>query len=106
MKLRRYPKRTLRDVETSRWVTLSQVSRALADGEELQVTDSRTGNDCTALVVAQLLYQLAQKGPSLPAAPLVAYYRAQLSARPKPAPGEVARQLEEAIFEAERKRKR
>lgn len=102
MKLRRYPNRTFRDLDQSRRVTLAEVGRALAEGGRLEVTDSKTGKDCTALVLTQLLYDLALKGEPLEVAPLAEVYRLWARSRPKRKPGDWARELEEAIFQAER----
>lgn len=106
MKLRRYPNRNLWNLDRSRWATLRQVARAIAAGESIEVIDSKTGKDCTALVLTQLLYDVALKGEPLPAAPLLAVYREHLDKKERSRSTSRAQELADAIFEAERKKLR
>lgn len=95
MKLRRYANRTLFEPGGRRWVKISHVMRALRQGEDLEVVDAKTGKDVTALVLTQVIYELAMCNRPLPAAPLLAYAREYVHF-PK---SDAARELEKAIIE-------
>jgi len=77
MRLRRYPNRTLFDLDRSVWMTLAQVHEAVATGEGLQVVTGKDDRDCTALVVLQFLYQEALTGTPLQAKSLLRYVRTE-----------------------------
>jgi polyhydroxyalkanoate synthesis repressor PhaR len=56
--IRKYPNRRYYDTTHSRHLTLEQIYSLIRDGYEIQVTDSRSGEDITAKVLAQILLEL------------------------------------------------
>ena len=66
--IRRYSNRKLYDTEESRYITLDEIGAFLRSGGEVQVLDSRTGEDITAVTLAQVL--LGEEKKSRPAVPI------------------------------------
>jgi polyhydroxyalkanoate synthesis repressor PhaR len=66
--IKRYPNRKLYDTERSRYITLDEIGVFLRSGGEVQVVDSRTGEDITAVTLAQVL--LGEEKKSRPAVPI------------------------------------
>ena len=58
LKIRKYPNRRYYDSTRSRHLTLEEIYTAIRDGNEIQVTDSKTGQDITAKVLAQIILEL------------------------------------------------
>ena len=56
--IKKYPNRRYYDATRSRHVTFEELHSLVRDGYELQVTDSKTGEDITAKVLAQLIIEL------------------------------------------------
>jgi polyhydroxyalkanoate synthesis repressor PhaR len=56
--IRKYPNRRYYDSTRSRHVTLEEIYALIRDGYEVQVTDSKTGEDITAKVLAQIIIDL------------------------------------------------
>ena len=77
MRLKRYPNRTLFDLDEHRWVKLSDVSRAVRSGQELTVIAGAEERDCTTLVLLQLLNEEAARGMPIPTAPLLEAIRSK-----------------------------
>ncbi|MBS2028645.1 MAG: hypothetical protein JST54_12135 [Deltaproteobacteria bacterium] len=71
MKLRRYRNRALFDVDAQKWVRLKDVQRAVQSGDALTVTQGKKNEDCTALVLIQILYDDALAGRPPKAQPLL-----------------------------------
>ena len=68
VELRRYPNRRYYDAARSQHLTLEGIFRLICDGHEVQVTDSKTGEDITVRVLAQLILEQAPgKLSALPA---------------------------------------
>lgn len=66
-RIRRYDNRKLYDAAARRYITLSDLGALVARGEELTVTDQRTGEDLTSLTLAQVLLEgLRQRTARLP----------------------------------------
>ncbi len=57
--------RKLYDTEESRYVSLEEISEWIGQGQEIQVLDSATGEDVTAQVLAQTLYEDHKRGHSI-----------------------------------------
>jgi polyhydroxyalkanoate synthesis repressor PhaR len=53
--IKRYPNRRLYDTQSSRYITLEDLSVLLAEGREVQVVDSKDGQDLTRRVLVQVL---------------------------------------------------
>ena len=62
--IRRYGNRKLYDPLTRRYVTLEGLARLVADGQEIEVTDQKTGDDLTSLTLAQVLLEGVKQGAS------------------------------------------
>ena len=58
MEINKYPNRRYYDKTRSRHLTLEEIYAAIRDGYEVQVSDSRTGDDITAKVLAQIILEL------------------------------------------------
>ena len=56
--IRKYPNRRYYDSTRSRHLTLEEIYQAIRDGYEVQVTDSKSGADITARVLAQMIIEL------------------------------------------------
>jgi polyhydroxyalkanoate synthesis repressor PhaR len=66
--LRRYPNRRYYDSARSQHLTLEEIYRLIAEGNSVQINDSKSGEDITARVLAQLiLEQSPGKWAALPA---------------------------------------
>ena len=66
--IKRYPNRKLYDTEESRYITLEEIAAFLRDGGEVHVVDSKTGEDMTAVTLAQVL--LGEEKKNRPAVPI------------------------------------
>src|SRR5262249_14501375 len=71
LKIRKYPNRRYYDTTRSRHLTLEQIHDLVRDGYEIQISDSRTGADLTAKVLAQILLELDSPKLSIFPAPLL-----------------------------------
>jgi polyhydroxyalkanoate synthesis repressor PhaR len=58
LELRKYPNRRYYDATRSRHVTLEEIHALIRDGYEVQVSDSKSGEDITAKVLAQIIIEL------------------------------------------------
>ncbi|HWE94057.1 MAG TPA: polyhydroxyalkanoate synthesis regulator DNA-binding domain-containing protein [Tepidisphaeraceae bacterium] len=56
--LRKYPNRRYYDTSRSRYVTLEEIYSLIREGYEVQASDSKTGQDITAKVLAQIILEL------------------------------------------------
>jgi len=57
--------RKLYDTEESRYVSLEEISAWIGAGQEIQVLDSGTGEDVTAQILAQTLFEDHKRGQSI-----------------------------------------
>ena len=62
--IRRYGNRMLSDPEARRYVTLEDVARIVAQGQDVEVVDQKTGEDLTNLTLAQVLLEGIKQGAS------------------------------------------
>jgi len=68
VQLRRYPNRRYYDAGRSQHLTLEDIFRLVCDGQQVQVNDSKTGEDITVRVLTQLILEQApSKLAALPA---------------------------------------
>ncbi len=58
LEIKKYPNRRYYDATRSRHVTLEEINNLIRDGYEVRVTDSKTGQDITAKVLAQIILEL------------------------------------------------
>lgn len=70
--IKKYPNRKFYDMEGKRYVALEDISSLVRAGEEIQVVDSKSGQDITTLVLSQILREQERKGSFLPQALLTA----------------------------------
>jgi polyhydroxyalkanoate synthesis repressor PhaR len=70
--IKKYPNRKFYDTVDKRYISLSGITSLVGDGEEVQVLDSRTGNDITTLVLSQVLRDQQRRGSLLPRSLLTA----------------------------------
>ena len=54
-KIKRYANRKLYDTTDKRYITLNQIAELVKAGEEISVTDNRTGEDLTSATISQIL---------------------------------------------------
>ena len=67
--IKRYANRKLYDPQQSQYVTLEELEEMIRAGREITVTDATTGEDLTAMVLAQIILEKARsRRPSLPTA--------------------------------------
>jgi polyhydroxyalkanoate synthesis repressor PhaR len=65
--IKRYANRKLYDTEESRYVSLHDVLKLIRAGEDVEVTDSRTGEDLTSVTLAQAMTEEEKsEGSALP----------------------------------------
>lgn len=57
IQLRRYPNRRYYDATRSRYVTLQEIYELILEGNDVQVTDAKTGEDITVKVLAQIILE-------------------------------------------------
>ena len=62
--IRRYENRKLYDPEAARYVTLEDLGRMVAGGDEVEVVDQKTGEDLTSFTLAQVLLERVRTGAS------------------------------------------
>jgi polyhydroxyalkanoate synthesis repressor PhaR len=58
LRIRKYPNRRYYDSTRSRHLTLEEIYAAIREGYEIEVLDSKTGQDITAKVLAQMIIEL------------------------------------------------
>lgn len=74
--IRKYPNRRYYDVTHSRHLTLEDIRTLVREGHDIRVTDSKTSNDITPKVLAQIILELdEEKIDMFPAALLMRLIR-------------------------------
>jgi polyhydroxyalkanoate synthesis repressor PhaR len=58
LNIKKYPNRRYYDATRSRHVTFEEIYGLVRDGYDVQITDSKSGDDITAKVLAQLIIEL------------------------------------------------
>ena len=86
MKLRRYGNRKLYDVVAHRFVSLDDIAKAIARGEEVAAIENDSGADCTSRVLAQVLLHETESGRARPAESILAILRESPVAQPRSGP--------------------
>jgi polyhydroxyalkanoate synthesis repressor PhaR len=75
--IKRYSNRKLYDTQAKRYITLEGLGDLIRRGEEVRITDHETGEDITALILAQTVFELEKRVRSgLPGAVLTNLIRA------------------------------
>ena len=64
--IKRYANRKLYDTERSCYVTLDEISGMIKRGEEVKVVDNKTGEDLSAVTLAQIIFEEEKKSSKMP----------------------------------------
>ncbi len=59
--IKRYPNRKLYDTEARKYITLEKVAELIRSGNEVEVLDTASGDDLTALILTQIIYEQEKK---------------------------------------------
>lgn len=59
--IKRYSNRKLYDTQAKRYITLEGLGDLIRQGEEVRITDHETGEDITALILAQTVFELEKR---------------------------------------------
>lgn len=59
--IKRYPNRKLYDTDAKKYITLDGISDLIRDGKEVQVIDHASGEDLTAVVLTQIIFEQEKK---------------------------------------------
>ncbi len=59
--IKRYSNRKLYDTQAKRYITLEGLGDLIRQGEEVHITDHETGEDITALILAQTVFELEKR---------------------------------------------
>ena len=59
--IKRYPNRKLYDTEAKKYITLDGISDLIRDGQEIQVLDHASGEDLTAVILTQIIFEQEKK---------------------------------------------
>jgi polyhydroxyalkanoate synthesis repressor PhaR len=60
--IKKYPNRRLYDTEISSYITLEDVRQLIAEGQEFEVRDARSGEDLTRSVLLQIIAEHEERG--------------------------------------------
>ncbi len=63
--IKKYPNRRLYNTQTSKYITLDDLSSMLKDNQDFRVLDVKTGEDVTKIILAQIILEHETKGYSL-----------------------------------------
>lgn len=64
--IKRYANRKLYDTERSCYVTLDEISAMIKRGEEVKVVDNKSGEDLSAVTLAQIIFEEEKKKSKMP----------------------------------------
>jgi polyhydroxyalkanoate synthesis repressor PhaR len=64
--IKRYANRKLYDTERSCYVTLEEISGMIKRGEEVKVIDNKSGEDLSAVTLAQIIFEEEKKKSKMP----------------------------------------
>jgi len=59
--IKRYPNRKLYNTELKQYITLDGIAELIREGEDVQVIEHNSGEDITALTLAQIIYEQEKK---------------------------------------------
>ncbi|MCU0908170.1 MAG: polyhydroxyalkanoate synthesis repressor PhaR [Rhodobacteraceae bacterium] len=63
--IKRYASRRLYNTETSDYVTLDDIAKAIRDGREVQIVDLKTGDDLTRQYLLQIIAEHESRGETI-----------------------------------------
>jgi polyhydroxyalkanoate synthesis repressor PhaR len=64
--IKRYANRKLYDTERSCYVTLEEIASMIKAGDEVKVIDNKTGEDLSAVTLAQIIFEEEKKKSKMP----------------------------------------
>ena len=64
MLIRKYPNRRLYNTSAGAYVNLNDLAALIRQGEDIQVVDSKTGEDITRVVLTQIIVEDAKDAPT------------------------------------------
>lgn len=64
--IKRYGSRKLYDSVASQYVSMQEVAAMIRDGQQIEVTDNKTGEDVTVQVLTQVISEQGRRGSSFP----------------------------------------
>ncbi len=59
--IKRYPNRKLYDTEARKYITLDKIAELIRSGNEVEVLDTASGEDLTALILTQIIHEQEKK---------------------------------------------
>lgn len=59
--IKRYPNRKLYDTVARKYIRLDEIAEIIRNGEEIEVIDNDSGEDLTAVVLTQIIYEQEKK---------------------------------------------
>lgn len=59
--IKRYPNRKLYDTEARKYIRLAEIAELIRTGTEIEVIDNVTGDDLTAVILTQIIYEQEKK---------------------------------------------
>ncbi|MFK7800102.1 MAG: polyhydroxyalkanoate synthesis regulator DNA-binding domain-containing protein [Anaerolineae bacterium] len=59
--IKRYPNRKLYDTEARKYIRLDEIAVLIQNGNEIEVIDNVTGDDLTAVILTQIIYEQEKK---------------------------------------------
>jgi polyhydroxyalkanoate synthesis repressor PhaR len=62
--IKKYPNRRLYDTSSGKYVNLEDLAKIIREGGEIQVLDSKTGEDTTRVVLTQIILENAKDQPT------------------------------------------
>ena len=64
LSIKRYPNRRLYDMSAGKYVNLGDIAAAVRKGAEIKVTDAKTGEDLTRVILTQIIVEDAKEKPA------------------------------------------
>lgn len=69
--IRKYSNRKMYDTETSKPITLGEIAALITEGDSVQVIDNETGEDLTAITLAQIILEQEKDRSELMSVPIL-----------------------------------
>jgi polyhydroxyalkanoate synthesis repressor PhaR len=64
-KYKKYPNRRIYDIEASKYVVLSDIAEMIKKGYEVEILDVKRNEDVTALILTQIVMELAKQNRNI-----------------------------------------
>lgn len=69
--IKKYANRRLYDTESSRYITIGELSRLVREGRQVEIVDAKSGEDVTAFILSQVIMEEARNKNALLPPPLL-----------------------------------